>query len=284
MQRATTLLIICCALLVASPDRASAQTDDAPAPFTMPDLVSPRLLDVELSYINMGFEDEDVAFDLLGFTLGGQFEVAPHIFVFGQMPMVYAGGEDGTDGEGDLGNLSVGARYITGDANLRFGGSFAVGLPTSPEPGDGDQGVAALLSSFARFDRFGSYAPNFTTLYLHAHVRHDQPRFFVQGQIGYEYYTDNDGGEGLNLLRAAVSAGYKISNQLALVGELTNVSGHLEEGDGEKLLHWLRGGARYDVDSMFTVGGHLYLALDTPPFFFEELRVWGLVLDLQARL
>lgn len=249
----------------------------------MPDLVSPRLLGVELSYAQLSVENDDGTISFVGVDISGQARVVPGFFVFGQLPMIYANGEGTEDTEADLGNLKLGARYAGEQGGMRYGLDFVLGLPTAPEPGEGDQGIAALLSAFGRFDSFGKYMPEVTTISLQAHLRRDLPRYFLQGQFAWEHFRAPDEDEGLDLVRVVLGAGFKLSNQMALIGELTNISMHLEDEGDEKLFHWLRMGARYQASPQMTVGGHLYATLDGPAFLIQS-NVWGLAVDLQLRL
>ncbi len=272
-----------CALLPEA--KADSESADSPAlgsaPLAMPDLATPRRMTAEVAILSW---DAAARITIVTFDLSGQYEVGPGVLVFARLPLSHV--DDGERAESDLGNLSFGSRYVARGGALTVSGSLAVSLATAPEfDFVGENGMAAFIASTARFSTYGRYAGGVFGTYLASDLRYEHPRFFVQGQLGYEKYVDSGVPDDLDVLRFSLAGGVKLARRLTVISEVTSIS-HILDTDhySDTTHHWLELGGRVRAGKA-SLGAWLYWPIDHPISDVDSAYpVWGVCLDVGVAL
>jgi hypothetical protein len=284
--------------LCAAPARADYPGSAPVRPFNLPDLAGLTAIDLDAQFTwweepLLPPQDHSDITDMT-LDLAADISLAPHWVIVVRMPFVYADIEDhpidGRDCCGfGLGNLTLGARALFSNVHgesLRsvIGGEFNLSLATASD--DGDDGIAAVLSAFARAPHDpGRYLPNTWTPRLLGHAQLYGRWLMVQVEAGLHFWLydddvagDDDSDVGLRL---ALAAGVRFTTELALLAEINTITQIDDDNDNDDddTVSSLDVGIRYGTEA-FVLGLRVYIPLDEG---FRDRDMLGVGVDLGAR-
>ncbi len=191
------------------------------------------------------FEDELIAVTTADLLI--EAALGHGLKLTGAVPLS-AASDDGQTAAG-LGNLTAGARLVGRRRALSWALSSSLSAPTASDRGaPGRAASAAAELHFAQDP--GLYQPSTTTVRAAATLRHDRGRLTVAAELGYRLLIFTpDELEYIEIVHACIGGGLALSPTLTLLGELDNLTDHLErryEG-GDHFYHVLSAGLRYSA-------------------------------------
>ena len=148
-----------------------------------------------------------------------------------------------------MGNLTAGARLVGTRGALSWALSSSLSAPTASDRGA--PGRAASSAAELHFaEDPGLYQSGTTTVRAAGTLRHDRGPLTLAAEVSYRLHIFTpDELEYLEIAHACIGGGLALSPTLTLLGELDNLTDHLErryEG-GDHFYHVLSAGLRYSA-------------------------------------
>lgn len=242
-------------IALAAASTTAVTSDTSASPLTLPSLATESRggVNAELGYVEIpmanGDESSATAFSLEPFV---EYQVGPKLLVTGRVPITWTTGEDVSSG-GDLGNPTVGVRYVVPRGAARVGIGSSLSVNTSHPP----------VHQVA-MHRFGAerYLDDTHTLRLHSDIDYRADALFLQGQFALHLQADED--RVTTLIRTGIAGGGYVTARTAIVAELLLLADPFsdEPGLGERVLHAINAGVHHRFDRGVTASAYVYVPLD----------------------
>jgi len=183
--------------------------------FVMPSLALEHQVGVSIDYLG--------ATDVQGVSVMGDYRrpVSAHVAVTAQAGV--QGGARGDAGGWSLANVTLGGLYVSGPSGVRV----AATVPLASD--EGDAAIPPDVHGTLRVPDGERFAAGTGALLVAASRRIDRPKTFAQVELGVLALVRADRPDELQL-HLGLAGGVRVVDRVALIGELTTVSGILSGG------------------------------------------------------